>query len=219
MLNFVKIVELPSKVTTWMGPVFTQLVTFALNVVAVAVILLVAYRIALIGVQSIAEFRNSQDAGGNIVIGALKSILATVIAGSVGFLFAVKGIPWMLELGQVTLSSAATDPNAKTNAVGTFFKDMPFLKVIFDAIKTFASYGVIIIGGVLLAKTGVDALQQVKYEAGGGNSFTAVQTAIKRAAAITVLGVLAYAAVNIGPDIIFGYLNSMKSQLSGNLVQ
>lgn len=218
-LNFANIVQLPKVVTDWLGGPFSLLVGFALNAMAIAIILLVAFRLAMIGIQSIMSFRDAQGSGSEIVSGAIRAMAATVLAGAVGFLLAAKGIPFLLEFSQSANSTILTDPGIKTDAIDRFFKGLPFLGVIFHAISTLASLGAIMIGGILLVKTGIDALQQTKYTPGGsGGQFAPLQDALKRAGFIMVLTIIAYVAVSSGPQLLFGYLDSLSGQLSGPVI-
>ncbi len=216
-LNFAKIVELPAGVVEWLGPTFSMFLQFALNVMAIAIILLVAFRFAMIGVNSIMAFKDGgDDNGAEIVKGALRAMGATALAGVLGFVLAVKGVPWLLEFGMATSSAALSDPNLKQGAIDAFFEDLPFLGVIFGAIKTFATYGVVVIGGILVVWTAIEALRKVKYESGsGGGQFGPVQGALRRVFFIMVLTIIAYAAVSVGPDLLFSYLDGLKGQLSG----
>lgn len=216
MLDFIQIVDLGTgagSVSEWLGP-FAILVSFALNLIAVGIIIGVAFRIAIVAVKSIMEFNSGEDGGFNIVMGAIRAIAATAAAGAIAFLLTTRAMPILLDLAKGSVSSTLSDPATQGGAVHAMLGKMPFIEVIFNWVQKGAQMGTIVIAGYLLAKTGFDAINKIQFSQGVGNQFDPVKTALKRAGSIAALALISFLAVTVGPDILFTYLSTAASQVS-----
>jgi hypothetical protein len=218
-LNF-GLVNLPSAVTGQLGAISTFLVS-ALNIFAVAIVIMVAYRFAMISVGAVAEFRtNPTDNGMGILRGAFASILAAFMAGILAWVLVTMGTPALLGYAMQGSASLSNDAilQASGSQVNAFFVKVPVLATVFNAIQGIAKIAIIVIGGVLLAKTGYDGIKDVQSSGGGnakgGNAFASVRNAGQRALIIAILTVLGYAMIAVGPDLLFGYLRQFGNTLT-----
>lgn len=217
LFSFFELVKLPVEVKKALG--FAEpIVSSALNLLAVGIIFFLAFRLFQIALQGLAEFRKGDDqaSGSGVLRSTLVSMSATIIAGFVAWILLQNGMPWLLSYATGGLSAVSSDPIlAGETPVDRFFAKAPLFKTIFTTVRDLASIGVIFIGGLLLAKTGLDAIRKTSYSSGeGSNAFDGVKNAIVRSVMIIFLGFIAYIAINVGPNLLFGYLDQLQGTLS-----
>ena len=217
IFSFFDIVKLPLEVKKALG--FAEpIVSSMLNLLAIGIIFFLAFRLFQIALQGLSEFRKGDDqaSGSGVLKSTIVSMAATFAAGAVAWVLLNNGMPWLLSYATGALSAVSSDPIlAGETAVDRFFAKAPLFKTIFTTVRDIASIGVIFIGGLILAKTGLDAIRKTNYSAGeGSNAFDGVKNAIVRSVMIIILGFVAYVAINLGPELLFGYLDQLQSTLS-----
>lgn len=217
LFSFFELVKLPIEVKKALG--FAEpIVSSMLNLLAIGIIFFLAFRLFQIALQGLSEFRKGDDqaSGSGVLRSTIVSMAATLAAGAVAWVLLQNGMPWLLSYATGALSTVSSDPIlAGETAVDRFFAKAPLFKTIFTTVRDLASIGVIFIGGLILAKTGLDAIRKTNYSAGeGSNAFDGVKNAIVRSVMIIILGFVAYVAINLGPELLFGYLDQLQSTLS-----
>jgi hypothetical protein len=216
-LKALGLVKFIPEVEKFLG-VFAGPLMILLNAVAIGVIFLTVIRIVMIVMDSLNDFKDAQagdalgqDNSSAVLKGSLVSMLMTLALALFAFVAVTQGVN-ILYTFAIGFSGEATG-GVQVNAIEKWLGKGSIFTIIMIQVQSIAKLGVVLVGGVVLARTLFSALGKSKYEvevAGGSNQYDRVQNALKRAFIVGLITVFGFFAVDQGPNQIYNLLTGFQ---------
>ena len=218
-LKALGLVTFTADVEKFLG-VFAGPLAIILNAIAIGVVFITVIRIVMIVMTSLNAFNDAKSSDGagsldggadnsSIVLkGSLISILLTLGLALLAFIAVTQGVNLLYSFATGFTNDITA--GSQVNAIEKWLGKGSIFTVIMLQVQNFAKIGIVLVGGVILARTLFSALSGSKYET-GDNQYTRMSNAIKRAAIVGVITVFGFFAVADGPNQIYNLLTGFQA--------
>jgi hypothetical protein len=221
-LKALGLVKFLPEVEKFLG-VFAGPLAILLNAVAIGVVFMTVIRIVVIVMSSLTAFNDAKAGTGDyngdgvvggpgdnsqaVLKGALVSMLMTLALALFAFVAVTQGVNILYNFATGFTNDAAG--GVKVNAIEAWLGKGSIFTIIMIQVQSIAKVGVVLVGGVILARTLFSALSRSKYEE-GANQYDRVQNALKRAFIVGIITVFGFFAVDQGPNQIYTLLTGFQ---------